>query len=96
MLGGYEQALPGCAERIVAMAEREQQHRHALEQADFSTRSNLARWGQRMAFFLGATGMIGGLLLAGFDKSLAGLAAFFTSLATLVGVYVYTQRKARE
>lgn len=40
--------------------------------------------------------MIGGLLLAGFDKSLVGLAAFFTSLATLVGVYVYTQRKARE
>ena len=78
------------------MAEREQQHRHALEQADFSTRSSLARWGQAMAFLLGATAMVGGLLLAGFDKSLVGLAAFFTSLATLVGVYLYTQRRVKE
>lgn len=31
VLHGYEQVLPGAAERIVAMAEREQGHRHQVE-----------------------------------------------------------------
>ena len=30
-LGGYEQILPGAAERVMQMAEREQGHRHKLE-----------------------------------------------------------------
>ncbi len=77
------------------MAECEQKHRHTLEHTDFSTRSTLARRGQFMAFSLGISGMVGGLILAGFDKSLAGLTAFFASLATLVGVYLYTQRIQR-
>ncbi len=75
------------------MAEREQQHRHTLEQTDFATRTSLVRRGQIMAFSLGTIGMAGGLILASLDKSLAGLAAFFVSLATLTGAYVYTQRK---
>lgn len=29
MLGGYERVLPGASDRILSMAEREQNHRHA-------------------------------------------------------------------
>jgi hypothetical protein len=45
---------------------------------------------------LGISGTIGGILLAFFDKSLAGFGVFFTSLATLAGIYLYTQRTQRK
>src|SRR5258708_6290391 len=34
MLVGYNDAFPGCAERIVAMAERQSQHRQDMEKTD--------------------------------------------------------------
>jgi uncharacterized membrane protein len=95
VLLGYEQTLKGCAERIVVMAESEQRHRHKLELDDSASRSMLARRGQWMAFCIGALGIVGGLVLASLDKDLAGGAAFVGSLGTLVGVYLYANRKSK-
>jgi len=93
MLAAYERALPGSAERIIEMAESEQKHRHSLESADLNTRVTLVRRGQTFAFILGFTGTLGGILIALFDKSLAGFSVFFTSLATLAGIYFYGQKQ---
>ena len=92
MLAAYERALPTSAERILKMAEQEQTHRHHLERTDIETRASIARRGQILAFALGISGSVGGILLAFFDKSLAGFGVFFTSLATLAGIYFYAQR----
>lgn len=96
MLAAYERALPTSAERIFKMAEQEQSHRHHLERKDIETRTSIARLGQIFAFALGISGTVGGIFLALFDKSVAGFGVFFTSLATLAGIYVFTQRKHRE
>ena len=96
MLAAYERALPTSAERILRMAEQEQTHRHHLEPTDLETRAGIARLGQVFAFALGISGTVGGMLLATFDKSLAGFGVFFTSLATLAGIYLYTQRAQRK
>ncbi len=51
-LRSYDLVLPGAAERIVAMAEREQLHRHSLEGRIVTTETNLRGRGQ--IFALGA------------------------------------------
>lgn len=52
VLAGYEHVLPGSAERIMAMAERQQESRLTLEsrqlQADISHRDEMARIQKRM------------------------------------------------
>jgi len=95
MLAAYERALPTSAERILKMAEQEQSHRHHLERTDFETRASISRVGQILAFALGISGTVGGILLAFFGKSLTGFGMFFTSLATLAGIYFYAQRGQR-
>ena len=70
------------------MAEKEQEHRHALEK----TLPGLAMWGQRFGFLLGLTGILGGIILAALGKSLTGFGVFLISLGSLVGVYMYGMR----
>lgn len=87
----YQRILPGSAERILQMAEREQAHRHRLE-AEFV---RISRRGQLFAFFLGLIGLAGGLALVWKGKSVTGLTTFLTILASLTGVYLYERRYAR-
>ena len=96
MLTAYERALPTSAERILKMAELEQAHMHALERSDMDARTRMAQRGQVLAFALGISGTVGGIILAFFDKSIAGFGVFFTSLATLAGVYIYGHKQAKE
>ena len=81
----YEATLPGAAERILAMAEREQKSRHARE----------AR-GQWMAFLLALVGLLGGVALAYLDKSLEGLAAMVVSVSIVIGVFITSKRPRRD
>lgn len=80
----YEATLPGAAERILAMAEREQKSRHVRE----------AR-GQWMAFLLALLGLLGGVALVYLDKSLEGLAAMVVSIAIVIGVFITSKRPRR-
>jgi uncharacterized membrane protein len=47
----YEQALPGSANRIMSMAEKEQNHRHGLEVKEANREFSIKRWGQILAMF---------------------------------------------
>jgi uncharacterized membrane protein len=67
------------------MAEKEQDHRHALEK----TLPEIAKWGQRFGFFLGLTGILAGAFLVATGKSIAGFGFFLVSLGSLVGAYMY-------
>lgn len=82
-----EATLPGAAERILAMAEREQKNRHVRE----------AR-GQWMAFLLALLGLVGGVALVYLDKSLEGLAAMVVSIAIAIaiGVFIASKRPRRD
>jgi uncharacterized membrane protein len=96
MLSAYERALPTSAERILKMAELEQAHMHSLERSDMDARTRIAQRGQVLAFTLGMSGTVGGIVLSFFDKSIAGFGVFFTSLATLAGVYFHGQKQAKQ
>lgn len=69
IIGGYENRIPGSGERIIAMAEKEQKHRHGIHEKEASlakkeldTSADLTKRGQ----------IIGAILLLVF-----GIAAFY-------------------
>jgi uncharacterized membrane protein len=101
MLAGYEQILPGAAERIFRMAELEQQHRHETENKNRERETShehhitlLHAFGQVSGLMLGMTGMAAGTWLSRGGKNITGFATFIVSLGTLVGVFIYQRRQA--
>lgn len=88
MLAEYDEILPGLAERIVAMPEREQAHRHSLIEKETSRQFRLRQLGQHYA-------LLGMALLLSFsvlltllgDPAWGGRVAIFTIVA-VVGIFV--------
>ena len=96
-LSEYERVSPGAAERIIRMAESQADHRRTTESKIIDAGIRLASGGQIFAFVIGMTALLGGIGLMAFDKSITGVATSLSALATLVGVFVWSERlKSRE
>jgi uncharacterized membrane protein len=94
MLAEYEQTLPGCAERIVAMVEAEGNHRRDCELQVIQAGIRLSHIGQVMALLIAmSTLALAGLLLYE-NKKIGGLAALVIGIGTLAGVFYYAQRRS--
>jgi uncharacterized membrane protein len=93
IIAGYEKVLPGTADRIVKMAEKEQDHRHKVINRTQTHVAILTFLGQLFAFTIGVIGILAGVYLVQKDKSIAGFSVFFTSLAGLVGVFIFGRKK---
>ena len=87
----YEKVLAGSADRILKMAEKQQQHRHKLEEKTVVVNSKSALRGQILSFallmLLGILGFV--LLLHG--KDFSGLVLALASLAPIVINYRRSQ-----
>lgn len=96
MLVKYNEAFPGCAERIVAMAERQATHRQGIE--DRAIRSNNVREiiGQVFGLIVSLTAILGGVYLVMHDKSAAGLTSIIGTVVALVSVFVYGKHRQRK
>jgi uncharacterized membrane protein len=84
----YESVLPGLADRIVQMAEREQNQRHAMQRATILGSQEITKRGQQyglaVAVIVLVVAMI--LVLTGHDK--AGMVLASVDLVSLVAVFV--------
>ncbi len=95
IIAGYEQYLPGSADRILIMAEQQQSHRMKLEargQAAAIQRDKRAMYlgaGLSLALMLISLAVI----LSGFD--VAGLGMIAVSAVSLAGVFLYSHRSVR-
>jgi uncharacterized membrane protein len=99
MLAQFNQVIPNGADRIVSMAESQQQHRQALESAVVNGNVIAQRRGQLFGFLLGLVAIVGGIGLIAFDKSTQGLVAIITAFVALAAVFVYgryEQERERE
>ncbi len=96
LLMGYNKIFPGCAERIVAMAESVSNHRQELEQAVVKANIESERRGQERAFWLSVLVIVIGGLLIWNDKSVSGLGLIIGDLVALAGVFVYGRYQARK
>jgi uncharacterized membrane protein len=85
----YEDALPGAADRILTLAERQAAHRMQLERRQLDWMHRHLSRGQVFGFLIVVLGFVLGYLLAINDKPVWGLATSISSLALIVGAFVY-------
>lgn len=89
ILSEYEAVFPGCAERIVAMAERQSAHRQELERNHIGSSSLVERRGQIFAFLITGIAIAGGTYLISIGKDASGLTSIITALAALAATFIY-------
>lgn len=63
ILKGYEEIIPGAADRILSMAESEAQHRHEIDNKCVKADSRDSLLGIISAFILGLSCIVGGILV---------------------------------
>lgn len=96
VLREYEQILPGAADRMIALAERQSDHRQKLESRALDNGHTRALLGSVFGFIIGLAGVGGGVFLAINDQELGGYAIVLGTVATLAGVFVYGRGQARK
>lgn len=98
LLKGYNEVFAGWAERIVAMAERQAQHRQSLEKRVIESNCSAQSRAQWFTFVLALLVIGGGVYLLAQGRSLEGFAAIILALASLIAALIYghtEQRKER-
>jgi len=89
----YDRVLPGSAERILAMAEREQKHRHDVVSRGQQDEHTLAKRGQAIAAVLGGMVIVIGGVGMVLGRPLEGLGAVLLGAASLVTVFIVSRSK---
>jgi uncharacterized membrane protein len=77
------------------MAELQADHRRTMESKVVDSSIRRESRGQIFGFVIGITALIGGTGLMAFDKSISGAATSISTLAALVGVFVWSSRQKR-
>ena len=97
-LRSFEEILPGAAERVFTMAEKQQSHRHAVEGRETGLRESelaLLFRGQWMGFAFGMLALIGAVILVILGRSVEGLTAMLLPVATIIGIFTMAKRFRR-
>lgn len=95
-LARYNEILPGAADRIIAMAERQSQHREEIETAVINGNIQEQKRGTRYGFIIAMTVAIGSIYLLATGHAITGSITLFSDLGSLVGVFVYGKKQQRE
>ena len=95
VLQGYESVIPGAANRILKMAERQSDHRMQMDKMVISDGSRRSYLGLVAGFFLSAMVIAGGIYLIATGHDWAGASLVGLNLAGLAGVFVYGSRSRR-
>lgn len=90
-LAAFDEIIPNGAERILAMAESQSQHRQDMERIYVENQTTTERRGQVMAFALGTLGILVGGGLVFTDHDGAGFATIIAAVASLVGINVFSR-----
>jgi len=96
VLEKYNQALPGLAERIITMAEKQATHRQQIEKTVIESNAFTQKVAPFLGFIITMTAVGGGTELILKGKDVYGLAAIVTALASLAGVFIYGKKKQRK
>lgn len=87
IMKGYDDIVPGAAERILKMAENQQNHRFKLEEKIVFDDSSERKRNSYFAFILTlAVILLGGFLLFK-GKNIVGFATVFAGLVPLIGIF---------
>lgn len=92
----YESILSGSADRILTMAEQQSRHRQDLESRALDSNAYTAKWGQRFAFVLGVSGIIGAVVLVALGRTWPGMVIFFADFFGLAGLFLWAEAQGRK
>lgn len=93
MLVRYNEAVPNAAERILAMTEKQAEHRQHLERISVEGNLRAQTLGQILAFIVMLAGIGGGVWLISIGKNAQGLATVLAPLAGAAGVFLIGRRR---
>lgn len=96
VLEKYNQSMPGLADRIIGMAEKQANHRQQIEKTVIDSNAFVQKVGPFLGFIVAMTAVIGGIELVLKGKDGYGLAAIITALASLAGVFIYGKTQQRK
>jgi uncharacterized membrane protein len=96
IIAGYENVLPGAADRIMRMAEQEQVHRHGIDDHFLEVQSGLARVGQRCAVLIAITGLVVAGILGVANQPAAAAFIAGIDLLGLVGMFIIDVASGRQ
>ena len=88
----YEQILPGAADRILNMAERQSLHRQTKELIQVKTESRDSLLGIISAFLISVITIIAGVYVIKSGHAVSGTILGTTGLVSLVSVFIYGTR----
>ncbi|MCP4115428.1 MAG: DUF2335 domain-containing protein [Desulfobacteraceae bacterium] len=101
LLAGYDDVVPGAADRIIALAEKETAHRHEMEKkvldAEVKVISNEAReifLGQIFAFLIGTTTVLAGVYAAVHGAQITGSLIGTSGVVGLVSVFILGRKNS--
>ena len=94
LMAGYEEALPGSAERILKMSEEAQQHRHSMEKASLQgvMRHDVLGWASSTLITILV--LIGSFWLISQGQSIYGVAGIIVATVALAATFLRSQRRA--
>lgn len=95
LLAEYNKVIPNAAERILTMAESQQNHRQYMEKSVIDADSRQSDRGLILGFVVVMVLGIGGIILIANGHSVEGLAGVLLPISTLAGVFIYAQRSRR-
>lgn len=87
-LQGYDNILPGAADRVITMAEKQQNHRMGLETKHLSEQMGQSRLGQWLGFIIAIIAISAGTYLTMNGHDTVGGILLGTTLVSLVAVFV--------
>ncbi|MGL5123851.1 MAG: DUF2335 domain-containing protein [Fusobacteriaceae bacterium] len=88
----FDKVLPGAAERILKMAELEQENRHKTENIQINLLKINSILGLLFGFIITIAIIGSGLYLLLNDKSIQGFSLIITSIIGLVGAFKYKKK----
>jgi len=92
----YEDFLPGSADRIISMAERQSAHRQSMESKVVSSGCANERIGMIFGFIICLAAIFSGLYLILHGKNSSGIAAILVALASPAGVFIYGKSQQKK
>lgn len=88
LLKQFDDVLPGTAERIIAMTEKEGEHRRNLEKEIVNSEFKTQKMGIIFGFMIALIGIVGSVVLAFYDKIIASTVLGGSTLVSLVSVFI--------
>lgn len=94
ILKKYEETLPGAANRIIRMAERQSQHRQQLEARVINSNISHEKIGMYLAFLITTSLATGGFYLILLNKNIIGYTTFIGTF--VFHIYNYLSQRKKE